>query len=174
MAKERGLRRAGGKRLSEAGSSRLLQQIQAEVLEELEVHAAAASVPVAPQTAPSGWLAGALLTWILVAALLIFRPGFTRGPADTPVALPPSLHEASNRYGIWLADGAVRRFFAANHRMPSFLGEAGVSDTTLRMRVTGERTYELQAGEGETLLSFASGSSIDAFLGESISLLRGE
>ncbi|MEO5798457.1 MAG: hypothetical protein ABIZ70_03545 [Gemmatimonadales bacterium] len=174
MARERGLRAAGGKRLSETGSSRLLQQIQAEVLEELEVHAAAAAIPVAPRTAPSGWLAAAMLSWIAVAALVFFRPALTRGPVAEVVDVPPAQRAASNRYGIWLADAAVRRFYAKQHRMPSFLGEAGVADTTVRMRVTGEKSYELEAGDAEAPLTFVSGGSIDAFLGESVQRLRGE
>lgn len=172
MVEGHGLRRAGGKHLSPVGSSRLLQQIQAEVLEHLEEHAAAAAFPEAPTTAPNGWLAAAMATWILFAALLLWRPSFARGPQSHPTVVPTAQREASLRYGVWLANGAVQRFIVRNSRLPSFLNEAGVSDTTIQLRVTGERSYELVGSEGDASVTLASGASADLFLGESVRALQ--
>lgn len=174
MAKERGLRRAGGKRLSESGSSRLLQQVQAEVLEQLEEQAAAATIPESPLTASSAWLAAAMLSWLVVASLLVFRPAVASGPINHPYTPPTVQREASLRYGIWLANASVQRFLSEQHRLPSFLAEAGVMDTTIAMRVTGETSYVLEGNDGEIALTLPSASAADSFLGESVRELRGD
>lgn len=171
MAKERGLRRAGGKRLSEAGSSRLLEQIQAELLEHLDEQSAAATIPVAPPTAPSGWLAAALGSWLLVAALLVLQPAIVRPPVSRPFKTAVGKRDASLRYGVWLAHHRVQEFVATNQRLPSFLGEAGVNDSSVTMRVTGERSYVLEASEGSSGVRFTSEESPAAFLGESLHIL---
>ena len=153
-------------------SARLLEQIQAEVLEHIEAQRAGALTPDAPAFASGGWLAAALLTWLTVAALVVFRPGFVSAPVGQPWSSPLARREASLRYGVWLADGAVRRFLTTNKRLPSFLGEAGVGDPTIQLIVTGERSYELVGSEGAVGIKLTSSGSADAFLGESLSELR--
>lgn len=173
MARTPASPRAGEQRLSLAGSSRLLGKFQTEVLEHIEAQSLAAAIPEPPRTAHSGWLATALVTWITVAALLAFNPPLVSGPVAHAFVTAPAQREASLRYGIWLANGAVQRFIARSNRLPSFLGETGYSDRTIQMRVTGSRSYELVGTEGETALTLPSNVPADAFLGESVRTLRG-
>lgn len=172
-SRERGLRRAGGKRLSQAGSSRLLEQLQAELMEELQTHQDAAVLPERAAVAPGGWLAAAFITWLVVALLLLASPEVARGPVSHPFLETPARREASLRYGVYLADLAVQRFLGAHGRLPSFPAEAGISDSSIQMQVTGERSYVLDGVEGEARVMLASDASARDFLGTSYEQLTG-
>ncbi|MES2124635.1 MAG: hypothetical protein V4503_08090 [Gemmatimonadota bacterium] len=155
-------------------SSRFLEKLQAEVLEEIKAQSSPDQLGPKRNFAPDRWLGAALATWLTVIGLVVFRPAIVAPPASEPFAPPAAEREASLRYGVWLARGAVQRFVASNGRLPSFLAETGFADAAIELRATGERTYELVGTEGSTVVTLASGESSDAFLGSSLSTLRVE
>jgi hypothetical protein len=80
--------------------------------------------------------------------------------------------EPSLRYGIWLAEQRVVTFTQREGRLPSFLAEAGMLDSTIVLEVTGERSYRLHGRAAGHAVVFTSGMSVDSFLGESVEQLR--
>lgn len=155
-------------------SSRFLEKLQAELLEEIKAQAGSAGVGPGRVSVPDRWLGAAVATWLTVIGLLLFRPAVVAPPVPHPFTSPAAERDASLRYGLWLARGAVGRFVTANGRLPSFLAETGFTDPTIELRATGERTFELVGSEGETTVTLASGASADAFLGTSLSTLQVE
>lgn len=135
--------------------------------------AVAQAPPVAPSV-PSGWLAAALGSWLVVAWLLLATPAIARGPEGRPWQPVAAQREASLRYGLWLARDRVEGFRRDHGRLPSFLAEAGVPDTSLTLVVEGERNYTLEGRDGPLLVSFGSTMAADSFLGSSLRMLRGE
>ncbi len=129
--------------------------------------------PLAPEPAPPalarGWLAVALLSWGVVVVTFLAPPAALQSPAGTPYGAPAGLQDASLRYGLWLANGAVARFVAREGRLPSFPGEAGITDPAIELEVTGGRSWTLHAPGGVLL---TSAMPADAFLGGSVGALR--
>ncbi len=132
------------------------------------------ALPAAPRRASSPLLAGALSVWLVVAALLLIRPAIVQGPVDHPWSPKPENAEASLRYGLWLADGRVQEFLRSRGRMPSFLAEAGVADTSLALVVELRTQYRLEGRDGPLELELASSMAADSFLGASRDQLRGK
>lgn len=114
-----------------------------------------------------GWLAAALLSWVLVALALLFPPALLRSPAAVPFAPAAASAEASLRYGLWLARHRVDDFAARAGRLPSFLGETGTDDGSITLTVTGERSYELQGRAGALQLTLTGRMAADSFVGGS-------
>lgn len=129
------------------------------------------SIPVAARP-PATWLAAAGLSWIVVLLTLMRPPAFLDGPQPEPYAPPAALGEASDRYALWLAAGRIERFTARQGRLPSFLGETGFEDPRVQYRVTGERTWVLELGDGEAALRLASNRSRDDVLGDALTRLQ--
>ena len=129
--------------------------------------------PPKPRANP-GWIAAASAAWLLVALALISPPAVLRGPQPRPFQPAPSLVEPSLRYGVWLAQHRVAAFARREGRLPSFLGEAGVVDSSIALEVTGETTYRLRALANDVSVEFASGMSADSFVGQSLQKLQGE
>ncbi|MEP6590135.1 MAG: hypothetical protein ABJC19_03030 [Gemmatimonadota bacterium] len=155
-------------------SSRLLEDLQAELVEQIATRAAASVAPPKRIGAPDLWLGAAIATWLAVIGLLLLRPAVVAPPASHPFTPPAVQREASLRYGVWLARGAVLRFVAEHHRLPSFLAETGFSDSTIALRATGERSFELEGQDGAATVMLASDASAEAFLGESLTLLQAQ
>ncbi|MDX2261911.1 MAG: hypothetical protein SFU84_09480 [Gemmatimonadales bacterium] len=151
-----------------------LAEAMGAVLKESARRIAVAEAPPPAPSVPSGWLAAALGTWLVVAWLLLATPAIARGPMDRPWQAPVAEREASLRYGLWLARDRVDGFRRENGRLPSFLAEAGVLDTSLTLVVEGERNFTLEGRDGPMRLSLASAMAADSFLGSSLRLLRGE
>lgn len=144
------------------------------VLKESARRIAVEEAPAPPPSVPSGWLAAAMGTWLVVVWLLVATPAFARGPEDRPWHATAAQREASLRYGLWLARDRVEGFHREHGRLPSFLAEAGVADTSLMLVVEGERQYTVEGRDGPVRLSLASTMAADSFLGSSLTLLRGE
>jgi hypothetical protein len=131
-------------------------------------------LPPPKPRAQRGWVAMASAAWLLVALALISPPAFLSGPTARPSQPEPALVEPSLRYGVWLAQHRVASFARREGRLPSFLAEAGIQDSSLALEVTGETTYRIRARAGDVVVEFASGMAIDSFLGQSVARLRGE
>lgn len=126
-----------------------------------------------PRPAPDPvWLAAASMAWLLVAFALLTPPAFMRAPAAEPFRPTPAAAESSARYGLWLARHRVDDFIAREGRLPSFLGEAGMRDPSIRLEVTGERSYRLEYATGRADLQLTDRMAADSFLGNSLSTLR--
>ena len=151
-----------------------LAEAMGAVLKESARRIAVAEAPPPPPSVPSGWLAAALGTWLVVAWLWLATPAIARGPMDRPWQATVTEREASLRYGLWLARDRVDGFRRQNGRLPSFLAEAGVADTSLSLVVEGERNYILEGRDGPMRLRLGSAMAADSFLGSSLRLLRGE
>jgi hypothetical protein len=150
-----------------------LAEAMGAVLKESERRIAVETVPPPRAAVPSGWLAAALGTWLIVAWLLLAPPALARGPEDHPWRPTVAEREASLRYGLWLAHDRVEGFRREHGRLPSFLAEAGVEDGTLTLVVEGERDYTLEGRDGPMELHLGSAMAADSFLGSSLTLLDG-
>src|SRR5690606_7205807 len=128
-------------------------------------------LPPATPRPPAGWLAAASAAWLVVALALISPPTFLRGATAEPFEPSPGQVEPSLRYGIWLAEQRVAGFVRREGRLPSFLAETGLQDSTITLEVTGERSYRLEAGMGGRVVRFESGMAADSFLGTSLEQL---
>lgn len=148
-----------------------LADAMGEVLAESQRRVVEAVVP-APARAPSAWVAAALGIWIVAAGLLLLRPAMVRGPVDQFWRPEPAVAEASLRYGVWLAHQRVAVFQRDKGRLPSFLAEAGVADSSLVLTVEGERRYTVEGRQGPLTLRLNSGMAADSFLGMSLVRLR--
>jgi hypothetical protein len=151
-----------------------LAEAMGAVLKESARRIAVEEAPPPAPTVPSGWLAAALGTWLVVAWLLVATPAIARGPEDRPWQPTVAQREASLRYGLWLARDRVEGFRREHGRLPSFLAEAGVADPSVTLLVEGERQYTLEGRDGPMRLSLESTMAADSFLGSSLTLLRGE
>jgi len=151
-----------------------LAQAMGAVLKESARRIAVEEAPPPAPTVPSGWLASALGAWLVLAWLLVATPAIARGPEDRPWQATVAQREASLRYGLWLARDRVDGFHRAEGRLPSFLAEAGVTDTSFTLVIEGERQYTLEGRDGPMRLSLESTMAADSFLGSSLTLLRGE
>lgn len=140
-----------------------------DVLHDAEQHRVETELALAPAptTVSNGWLAAAFASWLLFAALLLFRPAFVRGPAPAPFTPSAAERDPSLRYGLWLARRQIDRFRTREGRLPSFLGETGFRDTTITMDVTGESTFVLIGRDHDLTLRLASAMAADSFLGRS-------
>jgi hypothetical protein len=156
-------------------SARLSEALDAVMAESVRRVAVATEVaPPVPMRVPSHWLAAALGSWLVFAALLVLRPAIAQGPVDHPWQPDRGMTEASLRYGMWLARGRIEGFTSVSGRLPSFIGEAGVTDTALVLVVTGEREYHVEGRSGQVQLRLERAMNADSFLGESLSALRRE
>lgn len=144
------------------------------VIKESARRVAVDQAPPPPPSVPSGWLAAALGSWLVVAWLLLATPTVARGPEGQPWQPTTAQREASLRYGLWLAHDRVEGFRRDNGRLPSFLAEAGVPDTNLALVVEGERAYTIEGQDGPMRLRLGSAMAADSFLGSSLRQLRGE
>lgn len=133
---------------------------------------AARELPAGKPRAQAGWVAAASTAWLVVALALLSPPAILRGGVAQPFAPAEEQAESSMRYGIWLAEQRVSTFLQREGRLPSFLGEAGMQDSTIHFEITGERTYRLRAEVGAREIVFVSGMPVDAFLGSSLEQLR--
>lgn len=151
---------------------RLADAHAAVLAREAERRRALLALPPPRPRADAGWVAAASASWLVVALVIIAPPALFRGAEPRPFAPLPATLEASLRYGIWLAHHQVADFARREGRMPSFLGEAGMSDSAIVLVVTGERTYRLVAVANGNELRFESAMSVDSFLGASLTRLR--
>jgi hypothetical protein len=119
-------------------------------------------------------LAAALGSWLVVAWLLLVTPAVARGPEGQRWQPATAEREASLRYGLWLAHDRVEGFRRDHGRLPSFLAEAGVQDSSLTLVVEGERDYTIEGRDGPLRLGFSSAMAADSFLGSSLRQLRRE
>jgi hypothetical protein len=124
--------------------------------------------PAPRRSAPGAWIAAAFAVWTLFGIMVTVRPAIVQGPARHPFASAVGAEDPSLRYGLWLARGRVEQFVAHRGRLPSFLGEAGVTDPAITMAVTGDRAYRLDATERGVSLSLSSRMAADSFLGNSL------
>lgn len=155
----------------EASSS--LQALQAEVL--AEVDARQRSTPAAPRRVDGTWIVVAGVSWLVVLAIWLLRPALIRGPQspDPETTMTVPHREASLRYGLWLAHGAVERFRARDGRVPQRLTEAGIDDPTLSITVLPNRGYELTAREGTLQVVLTNDMDVEAFGRDALRQLRG-
>lgn len=151
---------------------RLADAHAAVLVREAERRRALRELPPPKPRAQAGWVAAASLAWVLVALAVIAPPAALRGAMPRPFEPAPALVEPSLRYGIWLAEHRVTAFARREGRLPSFLAEAGMQDSSIALEVTGERSYRLVGTTRDRTVSFESGMSADSFVGESVTLLR--
>src|SRR6267142_518784 len=120
-----------------------------------------------PKTRSPFWIAMGL-TAALLATLLILQPVwlFPRPPAESP-----ALKEASLRVRIYVEIDRVDRFKGANGRLPNTLIEAGGDSIGLEYHPRGEH-YSITGTNDGVSLTYSSGSSARAFLGNSYQLIR--
>lgn len=121
---------------------------------------------LAPDKRPY-WIAVSV-TIAFLTFLLVFQPPwmFNRPPAE-----PPQLREASLRVRMYVEIDRVERFKQAKGRLPANLAEAGGDSTSLTFEPRGEG-YILSGQNGPIALRYTSGSSPEAFLGNSYQLIR--
>jgi hypothetical protein len=153
---------------------RLADAHAAVLAREVERKRAHDELPPRKPRAEARWVAAASMAWLLVALTLISPPQFLRGAQPRPFELPAALAEPSMRYGVWLAQHRVAGFAKREGRLPSFLGEAGMHDSTITYAVTGESSYRLSVTLGDRTVQFVSGMSADSFVGTSIRQLQAE
>jgi hypothetical protein len=113
------------------------------------------------------WIAMGL-TIAGLAALLVFQPGwlFLR-----PAPEPPQMQEASLRIRMYVEIDRIDRFKGATGRLPTTLTQAGGDSVGLQYTSRGEG-YTLNGRNGMIRLSYTSGTSAEAFLGNSYELIR--
>lgn len=155
----------------EASSS--LQALQAEVL--AEVDARRQVTPAAKRRVDGTWLVIAGASWLVVLAIWLIQPALIRGPQspDPETTMTRSHREASLRYGLWLAHGAVERFRARDGRLPQRLSEAGIDDPALSITVKSAYDYELTAREGALRVLLTPDTDMDAYGRDALRQLRG-
>jgi hypothetical protein len=153
-------------------SARLTEALGEVMAESVRRVTIAEAPPPAPKPVPSFWLATALGSWLIFAALVALQPAFARGPSDRPWRPAPQLTEASLRYGVWLARNRIEGFAKANGRLPSFIGEVGVTDPALTLVVTGERDYAVEGQDGQARVRLERAMDADSFLGSSLAALK--
>ncbi len=114
------------------------------------------------------WLTAGLLIAAL-SALLVFQPRwmFNRPPDE-----PPNLKEASLRVRMYLEIDRIERFKQAKGKLPANLPEAGGDSVGMVFEPRGEG-YVLTGYNGPLSLRYTSGSSPEAFLGNSYRLIQG-
>jgi hypothetical protein len=151
---------------------RLADAHAAVLAREAERKRALRELPPPRPRAESVWVAAASASWLLVALTLLSPPAFLSGASPRPFAPVPSLVEPSLRYGVWLAQQRVVSFTQREGRLPSFLAEAGMLDSTIVLEVTGELSYRLHGRAAGHEVVFTSGMSVDSFLGGSVEQLR--
>jgi len=113
------------------------------------------------------WIAMGL-TIAGLTALLVFQPRWFFGQ---PAPEPPQLQEASLRIRMYVEIDHIDRFKSTNGRLPTTLIEAGGDSTGLQYAPRGEG-YTLSGRNGVIRLSYTSGTSAEAFLGNSYQLIR--
>ncbi|MGH7659080.1 MAG: hypothetical protein ACREL6_12675 [Gemmatimonadales bacterium] len=108
---------------------------------------------------------GAFLAWLWVAPPTWLNP---------PVASPPSpaVQEAGTRYALYLQAQQVERFRREHGRLPATLEEAGEPIRGVEYEVDGDGAWVMLAGPAGAELRLTSADTLDAFLGNSVSLLR--
>lgn len=151
---------------------RLAEAHAAVLARETARRKALRELPPPKPGAAAGWLAAASTAWLAVALVLLSPPAFLRGAAPRPFAPAVAQVEPSLRYGVWLARHRVATFARREGRLPSFLGETGIQDSTITMEATGESTYQLRGKAGGTVVVYQSAMSVDSFLGDSMERLR--
>ncbi len=118
------------------------------------------------------WVAAALFSWALVFWMLLAPAGPFKRPQPQQFSPPPSVTEASLRYGIWLAANRVDRFIGRMHRLPVDLEEVGVNDRILRLAPGSQpRQYTISATVGGATVTHRSNERLDDLLGNSVERL---
>lgn len=122
---------------------------------------------------PSGSRQGLLLvTWLVIAWLVVARPDFLFRPGAPPPP-SPARAEAALRYGMYLAYHQARAFERDHGRAPIGLEElALVPPAGVRLEATNG-AWRLVGDDGTHHLILERRMSADSFLGESLTLLRG-
>jgi len=125
--------------------------------------------PAAPsQPALRPFWVGMLVLALALTAVLLFRPGFlfTQPPPQTP-----ALQEASLRVRMYVQIERLEQYRTSNGRPPAALADAAVDSAGLVYRVAGDG-YTLTGRNGAISLTYTSGVSAEAFLGNSYQLVR--
>jgi hypothetical protein len=113
------------------------------------------------------WI-GMLVVAAGLAAAVIFQPAFlfNQPPAETP-----ALQEASLRVRMYVQIERLEQYRSSNGRPAAKLADAGLDSAGLVYRVAGDG-YSLTGRNGALSLTFTSGTSPEAFLGNSYQLVR--
>lgn len=138
----------------------------------LERQAAPPPEPELPPRPAPRWLLAATVAWAALIGILLVPPGFARMPANRPFQPPADLSEPSARFGLWLAEAHIERFYTIMRRLPSTLYEAGVEDRAVTYDVNGEHSYRLGLTVGRSALVLGSGMNVDSFVGNSVATLQ--
>ncbi len=124
------------------------------------------AAPEKPKLRP--FYVGMLALAVVLAAAVVLQPSFL---FNRPPAEPPALQEASLRVRMYVQIERLEQYRTANGRPAAKLAEAGVDSAGLLYQVTGEG-YSLTGRNGPITLTYTSGTSPEAFLGNSYQLVR--
>jgi hypothetical protein len=109
-----------------------------------------------------------LVLALALTAALVFQPGFlfTQPPPETP-----ALQEASLRVRMYVQIERLEQYRASHGGPAPGLADAAVDSAGLVYRVAGDG-YTLTGRNGGISLTYTSGTSAEAFLGNSYQLVR--
>ena len=111
-----------------------------------------------------------ILGSILLACLVLaFKPPAWILPAPQPTPTAAE-REASIRFAIYLQAQQIEHFRAARGRLPSTLAEVGAPLPNVQYLALSATSYQLRS-TGNDAIVFNSTDSLNAFLGESMTLL---
>lgn len=156
------------KRSTEAERRRLLEEFstaQRERSEELEARRRNAGRPARIARLVVALLLGTVLTWLLVAP-----PAWVHAPVAAPP--PPAVTEAGLRLAMFIQAQQIERYRRDHGRLPESLDLAGTPVRGLRYTTLGRDAWELTGGRPGAELRLRSGEPLDAFLGNSMSVLQ--